>query len=105
MILPAICPPGGYTEITSVSGSAVSGTSSAVKNSAEPAPTPAGPVNDRVSISEKGSLLIFPKVEIRWDVNGNLLQDTFLDMTNDYTEDVLIQMYFVNGDLPLPAAP
>jgi len=58
---------------------------------------------DRVSASEKGSLLIFSKVEIRWDAAGNLLQDTFIDISNDYPADVLVQMYFFNGDAPLDA--
>jgi hypothetical protein len=53
---------------------------------------------DRVSASEKGSLLIFSKVDIRWDASGNVIQDTFIDLTNDYPADVSVQMYFVNGD-------
>ncbi len=53
---------------------------------------------------EKGSVLIFPKVEIRWDWCGNVIQDTFIDLTNDYPGDVLVQMYFVNGDPPMSAA-
>lgn len=58
---------------------------------------------ERVSASEKGSLLIFSKVDIRWDAAGNVIQDTFIDITNDYPADVLVQMYFVNGDEPLEA--
>lgn len=58
--------------------------------------------NDRCSASEKGSLLIFPKVELRWNEAGDtLLQDTFIDLTNDYPDDVQVQMYFINGDAPL----
>ncbi|MBU0717593.1 MAG: hypothetical protein KJ749_05030, partial [Planctomycetes bacterium] len=53
---------------------------------------------DRVSASEKGSLLVYPKVEVRWDPLGNVIQDTFIDITNDYPQDVYVQMYFVNGD-------
>jgi hypothetical protein len=53
---------------------------------------------DRVSSTEKGSLLIFSKVEIRWDATGSLIQDTFIDISNDYPEDVRVLMYFVNGD-------
>jgi len=55
--------------------------------------------------AEKGSLVIFSKVEIRWDANGNLLQDTFLQLTNDFPDNVSIQLYFVNGDPPLAATP
>jgi hypothetical protein len=58
---------------------------------------------DRVSATEKGSLLIFPKVELRWDADGNLIQDTFVDISNDYPQDVRIQMFFINGDPPLSA--
>jgi hypothetical protein len=57
----------------------------------------------RVDASTKGSLLVFSKVEIRWDANGRVVQDTFLDITNDYTADVLVQLYFINGDEPLEA--
>lgn len=56
----------------------------------------------RVSASAKGSILVYPKVELRWDVNGNVLQDTFISLFNDYPASVLVQMYFVNGDPPLP---
>jgi hypothetical protein len=55
---------------------------------------------DRVSASEKGSLLIFPKIELRWDAAGNLVQDTFVTLSNDFPEDVRVQMYFINGDGP-----
>ncbi|MBU0718610.1 MAG: hypothetical protein KJ749_10210, partial [Planctomycetes bacterium] len=41
---------------------------------------------------------MYPKVEVRWDGQGNVIQDTFIDITNDYPEDVAVQMYFVNGD-------
>jgi hypothetical protein len=58
---------------------------------------------ERVTASEKGSLLIYSKVELRWDAAGNLIQDTFIDLTNDYPGDVCVQMYFINGDAPLPA--
>ena len=58
---------------------------------------------DRVSATEKGSLVVFNKVEIRWDAAGNLIQDTFLDLTNDYPGSVAVQMYFVNGDPGLDA--
>ena len=59
--------------------------------------------DDRVSASKKGSLLIMSKVEIRWDASGRLTQDTFIDLTNDFPDDVIVQLYFVNGDGPLDA--
>ncbi|MCB9849712.1 MAG: hypothetical protein H6817_03315 [Phycisphaerales bacterium] len=66
----------------------------------------AAPADERLSASEKGSLLIFPKVELRWNAAGDtLIQDTFIDLTNDYPGDVLVQMYFVNGDPPVAAGP
>ena len=56
---------------------------------------------DRVNAAQKGSLLVFPKVELRWNSAGEPIQDVFLDLTNDYPDDVLVQLYFVNGDPPL----
>jgi hypothetical protein len=61
-------------------------------------PNLASAQQDRVSATEKGSLLYFSKVELRWNSSGDLVQDTFICLTNDATEDVLVQMYFVNGD-------
>ncbi|MHC5115098.1 MAG: hypothetical protein ACYTGP_11805 [Planctomycetota bacterium] len=55
--------------------------------------------------NKKGSLFIFAKVDLRWDAAGFNVQDTFLMLTNDYPEDVLVQMYFINGDPPLDADP
>ncbi|HNQ23961.1 MAG TPA: hypothetical protein PKK06_12795 [Phycisphaerae bacterium] len=58
----------------------------------------------RASTSEKGSLIVYPKVELRWQAGtGNLKQDTFIDLTNDYPASVAVQLYFVNGDPPAPA--
>ena len=59
----------------------------------------------RVDMTTKGSLLVFPKIELRWDDQGNLLQDTFIDISNDYPGWVGVQMYFINGDPPLAATP
>jgi uncharacterized repeat protein (TIGR01451 family) len=58
---------------------------------------------ERANISQLGSLVVFPKVELRWDAAGNLLQDTFISLNNFANQDVLVQMYFVNGDKPLAA--
>ena len=55
--------------------------------------------------SRKGSLLIFPKVELRWNLSGYQVQDTFLSLSNTYPDDVRVQLYFVNGDPPLPEIP
>ena len=67
-------------------------------------PASASAQQDRVSATEKGSLLVFSKVDIRWDAAGFLTQDTFISICNDYPEDVKVQMYFINGDPPLAAA-
>ncbi len=64
---------------------------------------------DRVSATEKGSLLIFSKVELRWTPTAggqfDIQQDTFLDLANDFPGLVFVKMYFVNGDPPLEAVP
>jgi hypothetical protein len=63
---------------------------------------PAGTAG-RASINHKGSLLFFPHVEVKWDAAGRLRQDTFLTLTNDYPQDVRVQLYLVNGDAPAAA--
>ncbi len=55
----------------------------------------------RVSATHKGSLLVFSRVSLRWNAAGEIIQDTFVELTNDYPGDVQVQMYFVNGDEPL----
>ena len=62
------------------------------------APLPAGPVSPIRMGTDKGSLFVIPRIEIRWDAAGNLIGDTFIHLTNDYPQDVLVQMWFVNGD-------
>lgn len=53
----------------------------------------------RVSSTQKGSLLVFSDVEIRWDADGALTQDTFLDVSNDADAgSVDVQAWFINGD-------
>ena len=51
---------------------------------------------DRCSATEKGSLLIYPKVELRWNAEGYLIQDTFITLNNDWNAAVDIKMYFVS---------
>ncbi len=51
--------------------------------------------------TQPGSLLLFPNVEIKWDSSGGVIQDTILNLANGYVTGVSVQMYFVNGDLPL----
>ncbi|MBX3375082.1 MAG: hypothetical protein KF817_14720 [Phycisphaeraceae bacterium] len=67
---------------------------------------------DRVSASEKGSLLVWSQVEV-WTslappdqtIAGEglvpapfVVKDTFISLTNDFPEDVAFQMYFIQGD-------
>ena len=61
------------------------------------------PVQDRASGTEKGSLLFISKVELRWNADGELIQDTFVSLLNDGNEAVKVQMEFINGDPPLEA--
>ncbi len=52
---------------------------------------------DRASTSQKGSVLIYPKVEIRFDAAGNLTQDTFIQLTNDFpSSSVHVVLFFVS---------
>jgi hypothetical protein len=55
----------------------------------------------RVTTTQKGSLLIFSRVSLRWTAGGALKQDTFIELTNDFPGAVKVQMYFINGDSPL----
>ncbi len=80
-----------------------SGVSSDTNSNGVPDVCDVGDDRQRSGISTWGSILIFPKVEIRWDAAGNVVQDTFIALTNGYPIDVQVQMYFVNGDPPLPA--
>ena len=52
-------------------------------------------------ITTKGSVIIYPEVEVRWSADGTLIQDTYLSISNDYPGFVPVQMYFFNGDPPL----
>lgn len=57
------------------------------------------------STSNKGSLLVFPAVELRWNEQGDLIQDAYINLLNDYTADVEVQLYFVNGETPVAGEP
>jgi hypothetical protein len=56
----------------------------------------------RGGTTQKGSFLYFSKIEIKWDATGNLIQDTFVDITNDFPQGVNVQAYFINGDIEVP---
>ena len=61
---------------------------------------------DRVTAGEKGSFLVINKIEVRWEnvPPFNLVQDTFVHLTNDFPAPVNVKMYFVNGDEPIFSA-
>jgi len=52
----------------------------------------------RVDVSKKGSVLVFPAIEVKWDARGRPSQDTFITFVNDYPQDVYVHSLFVNGD-------
>ncbi len=56
----------------------------------------AATAQERVSATEKGSILIFPKVEVRYNAAGDLIQDTFIQISNDFNEPRWILLYFVS---------
>ncbi len=68
---------------------------------------PAAAEQDRSSASEKGSLVVYPHVEVRWSSVPpyTVLQDTFLHLSNDFPAAVDVKLFFVNGDPPLIAEP
>ena len=100
-------------ELTGPTDGAASTTGLRIGMSADPLRAPQGTDATRAvaslagshrgSVSKKGSVLFWPKVEIKWDAQFNLIQDTFLDLSNDYPGDVRVQLYLVNGDGPTEA--
>lgn len=68
----------------------VSGGNAELPSLPDPPPAP-----DRVDATTKGSLLVFPKIELKWDAQGNLIQDTFITLNNDFTSGVQIKLFFV----------
>jgi hypothetical protein len=100
---PGACclPNGSCTQVSAAACAAAGGTASAPGTTcaAVACIQPA-----RISHSEKGSVVIFSKVDLRWNAAGQLIQDTFLQLTNDNNAAVRVKMFFVNGDPPLAAA-
>jgi len=60
---------------------------------------------NRTSASQKGSLLYYSKIELKWDAAGALIQDTFITLVNDLNADVCVEWKFINGDDALAAIP
>ena len=52
----------------------------------------------RTSATEKGSVLVYPKVELRYSSTGVLLQDTFITIANDFNSltPVYVHLFFVS---------
>ncbi len=59
----------------------------------------------RESVSEKGSILYYSKIELKWNAAGAPIQDTFLTLVNDLNQEVCVEWHFINGDDPSPAIP
>jgi hypothetical protein len=57
----------------------------------------------RADVTRKGSLLFWPRVEVKWNVEGQVIVDTFLTLANDFPDSVDVQLYLVNGDPPREA--
>lgn len=53
-----------------------------------------------VNTTQRGSLLYWPDVEVKFDENDNVVMDTFIELTNDGPQSVDVQLYFVQGDDP-----
>jgi hypothetical protein len=57
---------------------------------------------ERAQTGTKGSLLIYPDIEVRYDgpdpQTANVIQDTFIFLCNDYPAPVEVHMYMINGD-------
>ncbi len=51
---------------------------------------------NRTTVTEKGSLLIWPKIELRWNSSQELVQDTFVTLNNDQNGPVDVQLYLVS---------
>jgi subtilisin-like proprotein convertase family protein len=62
-----------------------------------------GPPENIAQATKNGALLVFVKVEVKWDFAGNIVRDTFLELTNDGEVPVGFQLYFVNGEQPADA--
>jgi hypothetical protein len=58
----------------------------------------AQPAQTRASLSEKGSVLIYPRIEVVWDNADNLKVDTFITVSNDYEAGVNVVGYYVTEE-------
>jgi hypothetical protein len=57
----------------------------------------------RTNVTQKGSLLVWPEVTVRWVPGGALLRDTIITLGNDLASSgVSVKLFMVNGELPMP---
>ncbi len=56
--------------------------------------------NVPVNFTQKGSLLVYPLIELKWDAAGNLIQDTIITLTNDWGSPVSVMAFIVDGEPP-----
>ncbi|MGE0482209.1 MAG: LamG-like jellyroll fold domain-containing protein, partial [Phycisphaerae bacterium] len=49
---------------------------------------------------KKGSVLFFPRIDLRWDASGTLVQDTFIRLDNDATTPVDILSFYLRAEPP-----
>lgn len=57
--------------------------------------------DNRADFTQKGSLLVYPAVEVAWDDQGRVVRDTVIHLSNDFSDEVRVQVYYVNGDAPI----
>lgn len=65
-------------------------------------PTPdegAQSLGNRVAqVGHQGSMLVYPKVQMRTNAAGQIIEDTFIELSNNYFQSTRVQMYFINGN-------
>jgi hypothetical protein len=49
------------------------------------------------------SLLIYPNISLKWNDEGNLIEDTLISLGNEFPLPVTVLIFMVNGDEPTPA--
>jgi hypothetical protein len=62
-------------------------------------------LTDRAKVNIPGSVVVIPRVELRWNAGGQLIRDTYIELTNDGPADVMLRTYYVQGDPPLAHDP
>ena len=55
--------------------------------------------NDVAQTSRNGSVLAFIDVQVEWDLQGNVLKDTIIELSNDLDTPTWVQLYLTSGPL------